>query len=284
MRDARSSHLGSLAMDDHPRQGQEVPAQPVSRRSRVSSRAILVTAALTVVVTAAFAVVAVHIRSQNPPPSEIRATGIPVSVSTPLANLMALSPVPDKPAPDFNLTDQNGRSYSLTSLRGKSVVLEFMDSHCTDICPIISQEFVDAYQDLGPDRSNVVFLAVNVNPYHLEVADMAAFTTEHQLDTVPTWHFLTGPVGELASVWNSYGVQVDAPSPTADVIHSSLAYFIDPRGHERYLGSPQDDHRADGAAYLPGNQIASWGRGIALVARDLSPSGNKPASSLVPGP
>ena len=255
-------------MDEHP--GREVPAPSMPGQPRVSVKTVLVATVLTVVVTAVFAIVAVHIRNQNSPASEIRATGIPASVSTPLANLMGLSPVPNKPAPDFNLTDQNGQSYSLTSFLGKSVVLEFMDSHCTDICPIISQEFVEAYQDLGSDRSHVVFLAINVNPYHLQVSDMAAFTTEHQLSTVPTWHFLTGPVGTLASVWTSYGVQVDAPNPTADVIHSSFAYFIDPSGHERYLGSPQDDHRANGEAYLPGNQIAEWGQGIALVARSTS--------------
>jgi cytochrome oxidase Cu insertion factor (SCO1/SenC/PrrC family) len=259
-------------MDDDPRPDRAVQAKSMPGQPRVSRKAVLVATVLTVGVTAAFAIVAIHIRNENgnPAPAEIRATGIPASVSTPLANLMALSPVPDQPAPDFNLTDQNGQNYSLASFRGKSVVLEFMDPHCTDICPIISQEFVDAYQDLGSDRSNVVFLAVNINAYHLEVADMAAFTTEHQLNTVPTWHFLTGPVGTLATVWNSYGVQVDAPNPNADVIHSSFVYFIDPSGHERYLGSPQDDHKANGDAYLPGNQIASWGQGIAIVARGLS--------------
>lgn len=257
-------------MEDDPRQDQAVQAKSRPGQPQVSRTAVLVATVLIIVVAAAFAIVAVHIRHENPATTEIRATGIPANVSTPLADLMGLSPVPDRPAPDFNLTDQSGQNHSLASFRGKSVVLEFMDSHCTDICPIISQEFVDAYQDLGSDRSNVVFLAVNVNPYHLEVADMAAFTTEHGLNTVPTWHFLTGPVGTLTNVWNAYGVQVDAPNPTADVIHSSFVYFIDPSGHERYLGSPQDDHRANGDAYLPGNQIASWGQGIALVARGLS--------------
>jgi cytochrome oxidase Cu insertion factor (SCO1/SenC/PrrC family) len=257
-------------MDDEPRPDREEQAPSMPGQTRVSRKTVLVATVLTVVVTAAFAAVVVHIRNQHPPATEIRATGIPAGVSTPLANLMGLSPVPNQPAPNFNLTDQNGQIYSLTSFRGKSVVLEFMDSHCTDICPIISQEFVDAYQDLGSDRSKVVFLAINVNPYHLQVSDMSAFTTEHQLNTVATWHFLTGPVGGLASVWNSYGVQVDAPSPTADVIHSSFVYFIDPNGHKRYLGSPEDDHRANGDAYLPGSQIASWGEGIAVVARGLS--------------
>lgn len=238
--------------------------------TQVTGKTLAIALAVVVVFMGAFAIVAVHLRNESSPAPEIRVTGIPTSISTPLAALMALSPVPNQLAPDFNLTDQSGQHLSLASFRGKAVVLEFMDPHCTDICPIISQEFVDAYHDLRSDRASVVFLAVNVNPYHLAVSDMAAFTTEHELDAVPTWHFLTGSVDSLGAVWTSYGVEVDAPNPSADVIHSSFVYFIDPTGHERYLGSPEDDHKANGNAYLPGDQIASWGQGIATVARSLS--------------
>jgi hypothetical protein len=45
--------------------------------------------------------------------------------------------------------------------------------------------------------------------------------------------------------------------------------FIDPDGNERVLGSPEDDHRANGPAYLPGGQITAWGEGTATVARRL---------------
>jgi cytochrome oxidase Cu insertion factor (SCO1/SenC/PrrC family) len=51
--------------------------------------------------------------------------------------------------------DQNGHRLSLASFRGRAVVLEFMDPHCVDICPIVSQEFVDAYDDLGKAATGV---------------------------------------------------------------------------------------------------------------------------------
>jgi cytochrome oxidase Cu insertion factor (SCO1/SenC/PrrC family) len=111
----------------------------------------------------------------------IRPTGIPASVATRTADLMQLSPVPPTRAPGFTLTDQATHTLSLASLRGRVVVLEFMDPHCTDICPIVSQEFIDAYRDLGSRASGVVFLAVNVNRYHLRVADVAAFSAEQRL-------------------------------------------------------------------------------------------------------
>jgi cytochrome oxidase Cu insertion factor (SCO1/SenC/PrrC family) len=223
--------------------------------------------AFCVVVSGFVAVAALRYRDQqNQLP---RLTGIPASVSSSLADLMALSPLPSTTAPDFSLVDQNAHTVALSSLRGRAVVMEFMDTHCTDICPIVSQEFVDAYHDLGASHSRVVFVAVNVNQYHARVADVAAFSQEHQLNTIPSWHFLTGSANALKSVWKSYGIDVVARGPNADVVHSSEIFFIDPSGHERFLANPVIDHTSSGASYLPGGQITSWGRGIALTARSL---------------
>ena len=62
---------------------------------------------------------------------------------------------------------------------------------------------------------------------------------------------------------------MDAPSPDADVQHTSAVYVIDQRGRERYLAMPVADHTKSGTAYLPADQLASWGHGLALLARDL---------------
>jgi cytochrome oxidase Cu insertion factor (SCO1/SenC/PrrC family) len=200
----------------------------------------------------------------------LRPSGIPANISTSLANLMELSPVPGDRAPAFTLTDQNGHTLSLASLRGKVVVLEFMDPHCTDICPIVSQEFVDAYHQLGARAGKVVFAAVNVNQYHATVADMAAFSDAQRLNTIPGWHFFTGPVPALRTVWRDYNIAVQAPSPNADIIHSSSVYFIDARGRERFVASPMVDHTSGGASYLPLAQISAWAGGIAGLAKDLA--------------
>jgi len=130
---------------------------------------------------------------------------------------------------------------------------------------------VDAYHDLGGAASNVVFLSVNVNPYVTGVADMASYSERHQLSSVPSWHFVTGTVDDLRSVWRAYAVDVDAPDPNADVVHTDALYFIDPQGRERYLATPTVDHTAAGAAYLPDGPLASWGQGIARVSRSLTP-------------
>ena len=240
------------------------PGKPTGPAGR-----LLVLGAIAVVVTVAVAVatfVVVRHRSVAAP----RLSGIPASVSTSLANEMLLTPLPHDQAPAFTLTDQNGRTMSLASLRGKVVVLEFMDPHCTDICPIVSQEFVDAYHKLGPAARNVAFVAINVNQYHASVADMAAYSRQEDLNAIPSWHFFTGPVPALKNAWRDYNIAVEAPNPDADIVHTSALYFIDAQGREAFLASPMVDHTKKGAAFLPAKQVAQWATGIALIAHHLA--------------
>jgi cytochrome oxidase Cu insertion factor (SCO1/SenC/PrrC family) len=198
-----------------------------------------------------------------------RPTGIPAAVSTKTANLMALAPVPPRAAPGFRLVDQHSRALSLSDLRGKVVVLEFMDPHCTDICPLVAQEFVDAYHDLGTKAKDVVFAAVNVNQYFEAPRYMMAFTREHGLSTIPDWHFFTGSTLQLKAVWRDYSIAVSAPNPKGDIIHTSLIYFINSHGLERYLAQPTVDHTSAGTAFLPAPTLKEWGSGIATVAESL---------------
>jgi protein SCO1/2 len=228
---------------------------------------VLLLLAVLVVVLGAADLIVYHARSDRS--AEVRVSGLPPSVPTSLANLMSLSPVPASPSPNFELADQAGRTVSLAGFRGHPVVLEFIDSHCTDICPIVSQEFVAAARELGP-ASGIVFVGVNVNQYHNQLGDVVQFSQAQHLTSIPTWHFVTGPVGELRQVWDDYHVAVEAPSPNADIIHTSVLYFIDPNGNERYIATPEVDHTANGTSYEPANLLAAWAHGIALVSSSLA--------------
>lgn len=54
-------------------------------------------------------------------------------------------------------------------------------------------------------------------------------------------------------------------------MHTSVVYFIGPGGTEHYVAAPMADRTSTGMAYFPSGQITTWGRGIALVARTLTP-------------
>src|SRR2546422_35803 len=53
-------------------------------------------------------------------------------------------PAGARPAPVFTLTDQNGSPLSLSSERGRVVLLTFMDSVCRKLCPIEGGELTEA--------------------------------------------------------------------------------------------------------------------------------------------
>jgi cytochrome oxidase Cu insertion factor (SCO1/SenC/PrrC family) len=241
-----------------------------ARRSARRRRAWITLSVVGVLLAGVNAYATYVLVGQRDASASLRPSGIPGNISTSTANLMQLSPVPGARAPGFRLTDQHGHTMTLASLRGKVVVLEFMDPHCTDICPIVSQEFVDAYHQLGAQASKVVFAAINVNQYHATVQDMAAYSAAHQLNAVPGWHFLTGPLPALRAAWRGYNVQVEAPGANADIAHTSVLYFIDAQGTERFTASPMVDHTANGTSYLPLAQISDWASGIARLADDLA--------------
>lgn len=133
------------------------------------------------------------------------------------------------PAPGFELRDQDGRRRSLTQLRGKVVLLAFVDTQCTSICPLTTESMVRALHLLGPAALRVQLVGINANPLATSVADVAAYTRAHHMRG--RWWFLTGSQAELAHVWRAYGVYVAAVH--GDIDHQPLIVLIDTRGRER---------------------------------------------------
>jgi hypothetical protein len=82
------------------------------------------------------------------------------------------------PAPGFQLTDQSGRPVSLASLRGKVVLMTFLDPVCTSDCPIIGAEMKEAGVLLGPADKDVELVAIVANPTYRSAAFTEAFDRE----------------------------------------------------------------------------------------------------------
>ena len=139
----------------------------------------------------------------------------------------------DLPAPGFQLTDQNGQPVSLASLRGKVVLMTFLDPVCTSDCPIIGAEMKQAGVLLGSADKDVELVAVVANPTYRSVAFTQAFDREEGLNTVPNWLYLTGSLSQLSQVWRQYGITVENLPAGAMSAHNDLAVVIDRTGHIR---------------------------------------------------
>ena len=138
------------------------------------------------------------------------------------------------PAPAFSLTDQHGQTVTLAGLRGKVVLLTFLDDTCTTDCPLIAQEFRQAGQLLGADSRRVELVAVNYNPLNTQVSYIQAFNRQEGLADVPNWRYLTGTRAQLQQVWRHYGVPPAEILPGGSMIgHGDYAFVIDQAGHLR---------------------------------------------------
>jgi len=139
----------------------------------------------------------------------------------------------NSPAPGFSLTDQDGRPVSLAGLRGKVVLMTFLDPVCTSDCPVIAQEFREADQLLGANRRNVELVAIAANPIYHTAVYTRAFDQQERLSGLPNWKYLSGPLPELRRVWHDYYVAVQVIPAGGMILHSDVAYVIDAAGRTR---------------------------------------------------
>ena len=79
-------------------------------------------------------------------------------------------------APDFRLSSQDGREVSLSSLRGKKVVLYFYPKAMTPGCTTESSEFRDAKEEF--DKAGAVILGCSADT----VASQAKFSAKYDFD------------------------------------------------------------------------------------------------------
>ena len=137
-------------------------------------------------------------------------------------------------APAFTLTDQDGRQVSLASLRGKVVLLTFLDPVCTNDCPEIAQEFKGVDQVLGANaQRRVELVAIVANPLYHSIAYTRAFDTQERMTGVPNWLYLTGSLAQLEQAWKDYAIAAQILPAGGMIAHTDVAYVIDPSGHTR---------------------------------------------------
>jgi cytochrome oxidase Cu insertion factor (SCO1/SenC/PrrC family) len=139
----------------------------------------------------------------------------------------------DTAAQNFTLTSQDGRQVSLSSLRGKVVLLAFLDPVCTTDCPVIAQEMRAADTLLGARSRRTELVAVVANPTYLSTAFTAAFTRQEGLGQVPNWLYLTGSLSQLRKVWQEYGIDVQNLPGGAMAAHNDVAYVVSATGRVR---------------------------------------------------
>jgi protein SCO1/2 len=92
--------------------------------------------------------------------------------------------------PDFTLIERSGSSISLSQLRGKIWIADFVYTTCTDTCPLQTAMMARLQQEFAanPDFQLVSF---TVDPERDTPKVLAQYADKHQADP-SRWYFLTG--------------------------------------------------------------------------------------------
>jgi cytochrome oxidase Cu insertion factor (SCO1/SenC/PrrC family) len=140
-------------------------------------------------------------------------------------------------APDFQLIDQTGSSFASSSLAGRVTLLDFVYTHCTDACPILSATFQQVQRKLSDEKllgDRVVLISLSVDPQHDSPPVLAEYGQQFKADATG-WKLLSGDWDQVYDVVTGLKVAtrpprpaVDAPAPGGtELTHSTRVILID---------------------------------------------------------
>jgi protein SCO1/2 len=148
----------------------------------------------------------------------------------------------ETPAPNFALSTPDGKAVALTDWRGQVVVLTFVYTQCTDICPLIAHMLSEGYSDLGSDAARVRFVAISTAPETDTPISIAKFSQEQGM--LGRWTFLSGSHAQLTPVWKDYFIDVESNAAVdGSISHQSRVIVIDSQGRQRVNYAP--DFKSD---------------------------------------
>ena len=133
------------------------------------------------------------------------------------------------PAPDFSLRDQYGRTVTLSSLRGRPVVLAFLYPDCRASCVLIAEQIRGALDDL---EHPVPVVIVNAGSSPSPPAAVGRFLGEVSLSGRAL--FLDGSPAQLHGIWRQYRV-VPGSAGRAAFASAAEVRLLDAQGRQRVV-------------------------------------------------
>jgi protein SCO1/2 len=106
--------------------------------------------------------------------------------------------------PDVTLVGQGGERVALSSLfeSKRPVMLNFIFTTCTTICPVMTATFASVQRELGEERGELQLVSISIDPEHDTPARLASYA-RHQHALEP-WRFLTGEAASIRTVQEAF--------------------------------------------------------------------------------
>ena len=113
----------------------------------------------------------------------------------------------DYQVPAVHLVRQDGQVVSLPEEMddGRPVVLNFIFTTCTAICPVTSQVFAEAQKLLAPQARRLHMMSISIDPENDTPARLREYA--HRFSAGPQWNHYTGTTAasiEMQRAFNTY--------------------------------------------------------------------------------
>src|SRR6476660_7043770 len=138
--------------------------------------------------------------------------------------------------PEFTLTERDGSIVSLSQLRGKIWIADFIYTSCTDTCPLQTAMMAKLQEEFA-GKPDIQLVSFSVDPERDTPQALATYAAKYQADA-KRWYFLTGPRDRvLRLVQDGFHLAVAAlPSdtdPSGTIPHSPRFVLIDKQARLR---------------------------------------------------
>lgn len=149
--------------------------------------------------------------------------------STPVPGIVqAFVVVPPERIGDFALVDDDGQPFRLSQSGGKVRIVYFGYTSCPDICPTTLWKWKTIKRQLGVGAADVRFIMVTVDPR----TDTPQVMKRYLALFDPSFTGLTGAPGDVARVWNAFGVRTEDVELSGSyaghaISHSTSMYVLD---------------------------------------------------------
>lgn len=117
-----------------------------------------------------------------------------------------MSAVRKYPVPDVELTGADGLPVSLRREldAGTPVMLNFIFTTCTAICPVMSATFANVRQRLGAARGKLRMVPISIDPENDTPDTLRKYAQRFKAG--PEWKLLTGRPGDIVAVQRAFDV------------------------------------------------------------------------------
>jgi protein SCO1 len=133
--------------------------------------------------------------------------------------------------PAISLVDQDEHQISLSSLKGKPVLVDFIYTSCPGPCLTLTRKMARIAQNFAPQLgSSFTMVSITIDPEHDGPAQLAAYMKGQGIDS-KGWLFLTGSPANIERVLAAFQLRRKRDAD-GTVEHVEGVFMLGPDGHE----------------------------------------------------